>query len=374
MRLTTVTALDSVDGADSPLVVKKRAILVCLLLATLLLLAASFLPFSATALPVLHTPHLAAGAQDPVGAVTVAVHGLAAGWQRGEPLVSLSFRHHVLAPLLREGWAVRVLLCLDSALEDGDLAALVHDGAERVEQYIYASTKLGRRGQCYQHALKAFGAPRWWVGIRSDMMLYDDLPPLRALTSSVIHARARLVRWDANLLTTAHFSFGDACVEACPPPCPLFLKPFVVADDLLGLVPHAMAPAYFNGSVDSTPALTEAGGCAGVFHPDLAQVWQPHLHYAKRRQHLLALPEIVYTCAVMSLGGVFEPLALAARVNPYAREPSNWFGVKSAAWGSGGVMAWPVREERDCSGGAGGSTLDPGSAESGGEEPLNGRG
>ena len=252
---------------------------------------------------------------------------------------------------------MRVLLCLDSALGEGDLAALAREGAERVEQYVYASTKWGRRGLCYQRALQAFGAPRWWVAMRSDLLLYHDLPPLLLLSREAIHARARLVRWDAAPLTTAHLSYGDACVEACPQPCPLFLRPFVVADDQMAVVPHALAPAYFNGSIDATPALTEAGGCAGVFHPDLARVWAPHLHYARQRQNFLALPELVFTCAVVALGGAFEPLALAARLNPYAREPGNWFGVQSAAWGSGGAMGWPESEELDCSGGAGGSTL-----------------
>jgi hypothetical protein len=360
-------APDGADSAPSAAPAWRGALLGLLLAALLLALAASLRPAAAAAPALRHKQlpaagALAAAALGPSEAVTVAVHGLAAGWRSGEPLVSLSFRHHVLAPLLREGRPVRVLLCLDSALEEGDLAALAREGAERVEQYVYASTKWGRRGQCYQRALQAFGAPRWWVAMRSDLLLYDDLPPLRALSHAAIHSRARLVRWDAAPLSTAHLSFGDACVEECPPPCPLFLRPFVVSDDALGLVPHAMAPAYFNGSIDAAPALAEAGGCAGVFHPDLARVWPPHKHYAQKRQNFLVMPELVFTCAVVALGGAFEPLALAARLNPYGREPGNWFGVQSPAWGSGGAMAWPAREERDCSGGAGGSALAPGGA------------
>jgi hypothetical protein len=348
--MTAVTELSSAKGSQWALA------FLTFLLAFLVAIRSGAPPSTA----LLQLRHAAAPSQGPDGAVTVTVHGMAAGWRAGEPLISLSFRHHLLAPLLREGWLVRVLFCLDSALLEGDLSALVDEGAERVEQFVYASTKWGRRGQCYQRALESFGESLWWVGMRSDMLLYDDLPPLRALSQGAIHSRARLVRWDAAPLTTAHFSFGSACVEECAPPCPLFLRPFVVADDALGLVPHALAPAYFNASIDNAFAMTESGGCAGVFHPDLARVWLPHMHYAKRRQHFLGMPELVFTCAVVSLGGTFEPLALAARLNPYARDLKNWFGVQSAEWSSGGAMSWPVKENRDCSGGAGGSVFSAG--------------
>ena len=313
--------------------------------------------------------HATAPSQGPDDSVTVAVHGLAAGWRAGEPLISHSFRHHVLSPLVCEGWSVRVLLCLDSVLGEGDLAVLAAEGAERVEQYVYVSTKWGRRGQCYQHALQTFGESLWYVGLRSDMLLYTDLPPLRTLSQGAIHARARLVRWDAAPLTTAHFSFGSACVEECEPPCPLFLKPFMVADDQLGLVPRALAAAYFNASIDDAQAMGELGGCAGVFHPNLAHVWQPQAYYAQKRRNFLGMPELVFTCAVVSLGGTFEPLALAARLNPYAREQNNWFGVQSAEWGSSGAMAWPVTEERDCSGG---STFTAGGSGGAEAEPDSG--
>jgi hypothetical protein len=281
--------------------------------------------------------------------VTVVVHGLAHGWQAGEPLVSLAFRHHVLAPLLREGLVVHVLLCAERELAEGDLAALQRAGAARVEQFARVSTKWRRRGQCYQRALQLFGEPRWWVALRSDALLFCDLPPLRALSPAAIHTRARLVRWDAAPLTTAHLSWRNECVESCPHPCPLFLKQFMVADDVFAVVPHALAPAYFVEDVDPALASNEVGRCAGVFHPNLAQVWPPSAWYALARKNFLALPEIAFTCSVLAAGGVFEPLGVLLRLNPYAREPENFFGVKSAAWGVEGVMAWPSSAALNCS-------------------------
>ena len=292
------------------------------------------------------------------GTVIIAVHGFAVGWQAGEPLISLSFRHHLLAPLVRDHEAVHVLFCVERALAEGDLTAIRSEGAGRVEQYVHDSSKYGRRGECFLRALQEYGAPDWWVAMRTDMLFYEDFPSLHTLSRAAIHTRTRFVRWDKAILSTAHFSYGSECVEECPPPCPLFLKPFVVADDLFGIIPHgALASAYFNESIDSSMAYREAAGCAGIFHPNLAEVWAPHLHYSKKREDFFDLAEHLITCAVVALGGIFEPLGLAARVNPYARDPQNHFGLMSESWGVNGVMIWPTKEDRDCSGGAGGSVL-----------------
>lgn len=289
--------------------------------------------------------------------VTVAVHGLALGWQAGEPLASLAFRQHVLAPLLREGFAVHVLLCVERPLAEGDLAALRRAGALLVEQFVYAATKWQRRGLCYKRALQVFGEPRWWVAMRSDVLLFGDLPPLCALSPAAIHARARLVRWDAAPLTTAHISWGAECVEECPHPCPLFLKQFVVADDAFAVAPHALAHAYFVGDVDPSFAHKEWGECAGVFHPNLARVWPPGKWYAQERMNFLRLPELEYTCAVLAAGGVFAPLGIFLRLNPYARAPNNFLGTDSSAWGDKGVMAWPSSAALNCSQGATGKLV-----------------
>ena len=327
-------------------------LVLCALLLGLMVASTIFFWQSASVVPsvslsYLHRPALP-GADKVV--VIVAVHGLAEGWHAGEPLMSLSLRHHIVAPLVRGRATVHVLFCLDSPLLEGDLRAVLLGGAASTRQFVYASTKWKRKTDCFSRALRDFGEPTWWVALRSDFILYDDLPELHTLSHAAIHARARLVRWDTAALTTAHFSYGTECVEMCSSPCPLFLKPFVVADDQFAILPHSMAGAYFS-EVDHNVATSESMGCKGIFHPDLTQVWPKDLHYAKKRENFLGMPEIVFTCSVVAQGCVFEPLALRARLNPYVRDPNNWFGVNSVSWtgGNSSFMSWPVSEERNCS-------------------------
>ena len=281
--------------------------------------------------------------------VTIAIHGLASGWQAGEPLISLSFRHHIISPLVRAHQTVRVIFCLDQPLQNGDLRVVEEEGAERVEQYIYDSTKWRRRGECYNRALEILGVSDWWVAIRSDLIFYRNIPSFYNLDKNVIHSRARMARWEAATLIADHFSipYGTDCVDHCPTPCLLFTRSFVMSDDAFAIVPSAMAPAYFIEDIDKSIALpgSKGSGCEGIVHSSFATLL-PHL------ADVPSFPEMVFTCQVMLRGGKFAPLAVTARFNPYNRNKNDWWGVLSSNWGVGGSMAWPQSdgESRNCSG------------------------
>jgi hypothetical protein len=134
----------------------------------------------------------------------------------------------------------------------------------------------------------------WYIRVRPDLVLWEDMPPLETLDRTAIHARL-LAAQNVSGLTQAHFTYAwdDPTCNALicmPGSC---AKNCTVYDDQFAIVPAAQAEAYFD-ALDHT-------------HPNEDAALECQLTRN-------GFPEGFFTRGVQRGGGWFTPLALEARL------------------------------------------------------------
>jgi hypothetical protein len=282
----------------------------------------------------------------PASAV-VLVYGYVAGIEAGHPAVAASLYEHVILPAIDVGTAVDLYVCVESPMPAVIETAFHQWGLHAVGIFQFDADKHGRRNMCYDRALSArhergLGPPDVWVATRTDQIFFSHLPLLHAFAHKVsatgtplVHARARMAHlYDG--LTTDHFSwlFNDntggvrSCVEYCDPPCSRFKERFLVADDMIHVLSHVAAPAFFSARYEGSAL------AAGMAAP-------PCSTCMTTPKDLNAMKEMLFTCLMLHHGIAFEPMAVAARVNPHSRRVKDF-------WSD---LQWPLKPAvaKDCS-------------------------
>jgi hypothetical protein len=198
----------------------------------------------------------------------------------------------------REGHTVDTFVCEKLVATNRAVQMVMGRLKPYTEHDVQADNQFDRNELCFKEVLKThlISPYEWYVHVRPDLVLWEDMPALETLDANVIHARL-LSAQNIGGLTQAHFSYAwddPTCNAAvcmpgsCATNCTVY-------DDQLAIVPAAQAEAYFDAA-EHSQGLNEAFECQLTRN---------------------GFPEGYFTRDVQRGGGVFKPLALEARLFMY---------------------------------------------------------
>jgi hypothetical protein len=205
----------------------------------------------------------------------------------------------------RQGHTVDTFVCETLVATDRAVQLVLDRLKPFTVHDVQAPNQFERNELCFKEVLQTHLTDPydWYIRVRPDLVLWEDMPPLETLDGSAIHARL-LAAQHVSGLTQAHFTYAweDPTCNALicmPGSC---AKNCTVYDDQLAIIPAAQAEAYFDALEHTHPNEDAALECQLTRN---------------------GFPEGFFTRGVQRGGGWFTPLALEARLFMYKGDVPN---------------------------------------------------